>query len=57
MQNDPIWAYNQMAKMSSDRRKKPKIDLWEITGCAEIQEMGLTACKKCNFFPAGTMAR
>jgi hypothetical protein len=21
------------------RRKKPKIDLWEITGCAQIQEI------------------
>jgi hypothetical protein len=33
MQKDPIWADNQMAK-HLHRRKKPKIDLWEITGCA-----------------------
>jgi hypothetical protein len=37
MENDPIWAYNQMAKSRPHCRKKPKIDLWEITGCAQIQ--------------------
>jgi hypothetical protein len=37
MQNDLIWACNQMAKKLSG--KKPKIDLWEITGCAQIQEI------------------
>jgi hypothetical protein len=33
MHNDLIWAYNQMAKKLSE---KPKIDLWEITGCAQM---------------------
>jgi hypothetical protein len=32
MQNDLIWAYNQMAK-------KSKIDLWEIRGFAQILEI------------------
>jgi hypothetical protein len=39
MQNDLIWAYNQMAKSRPHCRKKPKIDLWEITGCVQIQEI------------------
>jgi hypothetical protein len=39
MQNDPIWAYNQMVEKSSAPQKKPKIDLWEIRGCAQIQEI------------------
>jgi hypothetical protein len=26
-------------KWCPHRRKKPKIDLWEITGCAQIQEI------------------
>jgi hypothetical protein len=39
MQNDPIWAYNQMAK-------KSKIDLWEIAGCAQIQEIERPACPR-----------
>jgi hypothetical protein len=39
MQNDLIWAYNQMAKSHLHHRIKPKIDLWEITGCAQIQEI------------------
>jgi hypothetical protein len=28
-----------MAKSRPHRRKNPKIDLWEITGCAQIQEI------------------
>jgi hypothetical protein len=41
MQNDLIWAYIQPngKKSCPHRRKKPKIELWEITGCAQIQEI------------------
>jgi hypothetical protein len=39
MQKDLIWAYNQMAKKSSTLQKKAQKDLWEITGCAQIQEI------------------
>jgi hypothetical protein len=39
MQKDPIWASNQMAKKFSAPQKNPKIDLWEITGCTQIQEI------------------
>jgi hypothetical protein len=39
MQNNLIWAYNQMAKKLSALQKKPKIGLWEITGCAQILEI------------------
>jgi hypothetical protein len=37
MQKYLIWAYNQLAKSHLNRRKKPKLDLCEITGCAQIQ--------------------
>jgi hypothetical protein len=42
MQKHLIWAYNQMAKShlhprkKRHCRKKPKIDLWESTWCAEF---------------------
>jgi hypothetical protein len=35
IQKDPISAYNQMAKSNLHHRKKPQIDLWEKTGCAQ----------------------
>jgi hypothetical protein len=39
MQKDLIWADDQMAKKLSAPQKKAQKDLWEITGCAQIQEI------------------
>jgi hypothetical protein len=41
MQKDLIWAYNKKKwqKSHPHHRKKPKIVLCEITGCAQIHEI------------------
>jgi hypothetical protein len=38
-------------KSHPHRRKKPKIDLWEITGCAQIQEIERpVSVRKCHIY-------
>jgi hypothetical protein len=56
MQYDPIWAYNQMAKKTRPHcRKKPKIDLWEITGCT-IQEIERPEIERLNVLTVRNIA-